>query len=329
MAEKILPNLYRIEIPLPKNPLKAINSYLIKASDRNLVIDTGMNREECSSVMLSALKELDVDLHNTDFFITHMHADHSGLVAALATVDSKVYCSRPDADVILYTDSWEDVLKGACAHGFPEIELRTALEKHPGYKYASRGHIEFSIVKDGDSIAIGDYIFRCVGTPGHTKGHMCLYDRDKKILVSGDHVLGDITPNISMFMTEEGNPLQEYLESLDKVYRLDVELVLPGHRNIFKDHRERISELKKHHRDRADEMLSILDKGSADAYTIASKMKWDIDCPTWDQFPTPQKWFATGEAIAHLKYLEDEGKVKREVRDRINIFSVENTSGQE
>ena len=81
MTEMMLPNLYRIEIPLPKNPLKALNSYLIKGDGRFLIIDTGMNREECQNAMFTALEELKVDLKKTDFFITHIHADHLGLVA--------------------------------------------------------------------------------------------------------------------------------------------------------------------------------------------------------------------------------------------------------
>ncbi len=68
MTEMMLPNLYRIEIPLPKNPLKALNSYLIKGDGRFLIIDTGMNREECQEAMFTALEELKVDLKKTDFF---------------------------------------------------------------------------------------------------------------------------------------------------------------------------------------------------------------------------------------------------------------------
>lgn len=303
MYKEILPNLYLIEIPLPNNPLKSLNSYVIKGPERNLIIDTGMNRKECSEVMDLSLQELDVRLENTDFFITHMHSDHSGLVGAMATDTSKVYCSRPDAGVILGKEPWDKILAGARAHGFPEEELKTILEKHPGYKYAPRGDIKFDIVQDGDEITAGDYRFVCVATPGHTRGHMCLYEPDKKVLVSGDHILADITPNISLFVPEEENPLEDYLANLDKVYQMDIELVLPGHRSLIYDVRKRIDELKRHHRERAEEILVILRKGSANAYQIASQMKWDIDCRTWEEFPTAQKWFATGEAIAHLRYL--------------------------
>ena len=90
MPEKIRHDLYRIEIPLPNSPLKALNAYLIKGAKRCLLIDTGMNREECLKPMLSSLRSLHVDLKKTDFFITHLHADHSGLVGKLATGTSRV-----------------------------------------------------------------------------------------------------------------------------------------------------------------------------------------------------------------------------------------------
>lgn len=322
MFEKIMPGLYKIEVPLPRNPLKALNSYVIKGPERNLIIDTGMNRKECSEVMLSALGELAVDLEKTDFFITHMHADHSGLLGTLASASSRVYCSGPDSEIILYTGSWDDILKGAGRHGFPEGQLQSALEKHPGYKYSSRNPVKFSTVTDGQGIAMGDYHFRCVATPGHTVGHMCLYEPDKKLLVSGDHVLADITPNISLFTNTEGNPLRDYLASLDKVCRLEVDLVLPGHRRVINNLRERAGQLKRHHAERAEEIIAILKKGAADGYTVASQMTWDLDCPTWEQFPTPQKWFATGEAIAHLVYLENEGRAKSEIKKGIIEFSL-------
>ena len=75
MYEKILPDLYKIEVPLPRSPLKALNSYLIRGDGRYLIIDTGLNRDDCRESMLAALEELNVDLHRTDFFITHIHGD--------------------------------------------------------------------------------------------------------------------------------------------------------------------------------------------------------------------------------------------------------------
>ena len=321
MIEEICTGLHRVEIPLPKNPLKSLNSYVIGAQDRNLIIDTGMNRDECLTAMRSGLDQLGLDLARTDFFITHLHADHIGLVSELATDSSKVYFNQPDADVISAGGFWEYMLAFARANGFPEDEIEQAILRHPGYKYSPKTLPDFTIVREGDIIAVGDYTFECVETPGHTRGHMCLYEREKKILVSGDHILGDITPNISQWDNED-NTLEQYLASLDKTYELDVDLVLPGHRSAFTDCKRRIRELKHHHDVRANEVLCILQDSMKTAYQVASQMTWDIDCDSWELFPVMQKWFATGEALAHLKYLERRGLVRGEPQEGAVLFAL-------
>lgn len=325
MVEQILPNLYTIEVPLPNNPLKATNSYIIKGDGRTLIVDTGMNREECISVLSAGLKELDVDLNRTDLFITHLHADHAGLVSTLATDTTTVYFGEADAPAVTQARSghWGEMPAIALEHGFPDEEMQKALRMHPGYKYSSPGQVDVDIVKDGDTIEVGDYLFQCIETPGHTRGHVCLYEPDKKLFLSGDHVLIDITPNISLWSPDETeNPLRDYLASLEKVRGLDVSLVLPGHRSRFDYHKERINELIKHHQARANEVLSILGQGSQHTYDVASQMTWDMSYEHWADFPPSQKWFATGEALAHLKYLEDEGKLRRERRDGTLVYSL-------
>lgn len=323
MVQEIMPHLYKLDIPLPNNPLKSLNSYVIKGKERNLIIDTGMNRDACKEAMGSSLAELDVDLEVTDFFITHMHADHSGLLSSLTTAASKVYCSAADAAMINDDGAyWEQVHIFVETGGFPEAELETAVKKHPGYKYRSLGTINFTIAKENDIIRIGDYRFQCVETPGHTQGHLCLYDAAKKILVSGDHILNDITPNISL-LSYRLNPLDNYLNSLQKVYDYDVEMVLPGHRRLFSDHRKRIDELRVHHNARAEEVLAILEeKGQKTAYQVAAFMTWDITYRSFDEFPVAQKWFASGEALAHLKYLEEKGLVQKELQGKSFVFSI-------
>jgi glyoxylase-like metal-dependent hydrolase (beta-lactamase superfamily II) len=159
-------------------------------------------------------------------------------------------------------------------------------------------------------LPIGSYRFTCVLTPGHTAGHMCLYEPSHRILIAGDHLLIDITPNIQCW-SDKQNPLDRYLASLDRVRQLDVALVLPGHRRLFSDHRRRVDELKQHHADRAAEAFTILANGPQNAYTVASQMTWDIRCDSWDEFPVAQRWFATGEAISHLRFLEEQGRIER------------------
>lgn len=321
MFEEVLPGLCRIKVPLPGSPLKATNSYVIKGTERPLIVDTGWNREDCRTALVSGLKECGVDSRQADFFITHMHADHAGLVSALAGEGARIYFGWADAEIMRSTapEHWEKQLNFARKCGFPGEELEKAIRSHPGRRYSPNTSLNLCVSKDGDMISIGDYLFECIETPGHTAGHICLYEPSKKIFICGDHILVDITPNITL-SSEEGNPLKEYLKSLDKVYDLDVELVLPGHRRIFRNHKERIRELKQHHQTRLDEVISILGKGRQNVFQVASQMTWDIDYRSWDLFPPAQKWFAFGEAMAHLKYLEEEGKVERQIEGQGLVF---------
>ncbi|MEI9475154.1 MAG: MBL fold metallo-hydrolase [Deltaproteobacteria bacterium] len=321
MIEEIAVDLYKIEIPLPKSPLKALNSYVIKSPERNLVIDTGWNQEECMNAMQTGLKTLGVDLRKTDFFITHLHSDHLGLLPNLISDASLVYFNRPDADRFNSGIHLDDFISFARLNGFPEEELRAGLLSHPGFKFRAKAGLVFHILKEGDLIRIGDYAFTCLETPGHSWGHMCLYEPHQKILVAGDHILNEISPNIQLW-SDEWNPLKAYLSSLDKVHELDIELVLPGHRGILRNGKGRIEELRHHHQERLEEITSILEKGGMNAFEIGSRMSWDIVYDSWDVFPVSQKWFAIGEVIAHLKYLEEEGILRRETQNQKRVYSL-------
>lgn len=328
MIEELLPGFYRIEVPLPRSPLKALNSYIIKGGDRFLIVDTAFNREECWQPTVSALRELGVDLNRTDFFITHLHADHSGLVGRLATPSSRVYFSEVEAAVIgggigegEAHGHWRDMAQYYLANGFPAEELEVALQGHPGRRYSSRQFIRVTPVRDGDTIEIGEYKFVGMLTAGHTPGHMCLYEPAKKVLVAGDHLLIDITPNITTWLELE-NSLKSYLDNLDKVYRLDVAMVLPGHRRLWNDHRKRIRELQEHHRNRLAEARAALEDGPRTAWEVAPHITWDIEADSWADFPTVQKFFAVGETLAHLNYLEGEGRVKRLTRNGKVFYSL-------
>jgi glyoxylase-like metal-dependent hydrolase (beta-lactamase superfamily II) len=139
------------------------------------------------------------------------------------------------------------------------------------------------------------------------------------MLIAGDHLLIDITPNIALYI-DGLNPLRDYLASLDKVAAMDIELVLPGHRRIITNCRKRIDELHEHHKRRANEILAILETGDKNAFQVASQMSWDVSSESWESFPFGQKWFATGEALAHLKYLESQDMIHREMQGHIFVY---------
>ncbi|MDR3565119.1 MAG: MBL fold metallo-hydrolase [Negativicutes bacterium] len=327
MIERILPDLYKIEIPLPNNPLKATNSYFIRGEKRNLLIDTGFNRKECRAAFDEAINELGISMANTDLFITHLHGDHSGLVNYLAVPETKVFGGQYFATASALGNKgpqwsyFEDFLTES---GLRTTEQITE-DDHPGYRFASEPFSRIDVVRDADIIQVGRYCFWCIQTSGHAPDHICLYEPDHKILFSGDHILAKITPNITIW----GSPwsidrdyLGEYFKSLEMCAAIDVSLTLPGHRAIITDHRSRIGELKEHHRKRLDNTLAILGTEKLSGATVASRMDWDLSFKTWSEFPPAQKIFATGEALAHLIHLVFTGKVTKQFHDGVVYFQI-------
>lgn len=324
MIDEIARNLYRIQIPLPGNPLRSINSYFFRGSERCLMVDTGQNKPECLKAMQEAAGKLNIDFSKTDFFVTHQHSDHLGLVSHLVHPTAKVYMNRFEAEFIKARSPhwritrWKTIYG---ANGFPEAELDRAVETQLHTLGLPKQPIDFTHLENGDIVTVGDYSLECISTPGHSPGHMCLYDRAKKLLLSGDHVLFDITPNIKVY-PEMDNALKDYLDSLDKVYPLEVDLVLPGHRNFLKSLRARIDEIKEHHRRRLAECLAALERGAKTGFEIAPFVSWDMTYKSFSDFPPQQKWFALGEVMAHLQYLEAEKKVRQVQRDGQIAYSL-------
>lgn len=322
MIENIAPDIYRIEVPLRDNPLKSVNSYVIKSPDRALIIDTAMNRPECLKALREGFKELGVDPAESDYFVSHRHGDHHGLITTLAGKSSRVYMGRIDLAFIKKASYGSKlILEETPRHGFPRTEMKRLMSRPPASPDSRRVKPRYHPVDEGAVINVGGRSFRAIATPGHSSGHMVLYEPEAKILISGDHLLGTITPNISGWFQKD-SPLHDYLASLDKVYPLAVKLVLPGHRALFRNFRTRIKEIKRHHRHRSAAVLRILREGRLNGYEVASRMKWDMSYESWDDFPMMQRWFATGEALAHLLYLKKEGQVRSETAGDVVYFSL-------
>lgn len=307
------PDIYTIYIPLPNNPLKSLNCYVVKTKHKNLIIDTGFNSPVCHESLVTGLKELEIDLRDTEMFLTHMHADHTGLVSSLMADDSVIYMSAADYEYVklMLRDYWIKNDESYIKEGFNREELSLLKTVNPSKIYNPDKLFNIKEVEDYSKINIGEYEFTCISTPGHTPGHMCLYLEKERILFSGDHILFDISPNISRWPFVE-NPLKDYLQSLGKIEKLEVKITLPAHRNNDMDLSDRINQLIRHHEIRLDEIMIIIKfNPGLNAYDIASKMKWSLKNKKWEDAPVEQKWFAVGEVLAHLDYLEIENKVEK------------------
>lgn len=315
--EQVAKGIWSFPVVLPENPLKWLNCYVVKgnAGERDLLIDTGFNRPECLEALKDGMRELSLDPENTDVFLTHVHSDHTGNALPLQKMGCRLFISEID-QLVHNTDTWAQRKQRMLDEGMPEDVLTAVFAHNPAVLYAPE-HFDAETLCEGARLKYGDYEFECVYTPGHTPGHMCLYDAKHKLMILGDHVLFTITPNIS-FWVEAEDSLGDYLKSLDKIMSYDVETALPGHRQLGEvTMLERCMALKKHHADRLAETEAVIrEEEGLCAYEIAGRMKWRIKAKNWDEFPPGQKWFAVGEALTHLDYLVKNGRVNRSKNDK-------------
>lgn len=213
--EQVADNIYTFPIVLPNNPLKWLNCYVVRSDGRNLLIDTGFKRPECREALLDGMHQLGLTPDNTDIFITHLHSDHTGNAAYLAGEGFSVLMGRTDHRVVTMPekDKHKETHARFLREGMPKEDLSLWSAQTPAIKFAP-GAFPARELDDGDVLCYGGYELRCLATPGHTPGHLCLFDEKRKLIFLGDHVLFDISPNICAW---NGVPdsLGDYLRSLE------------------------------------------------------------------------------------------------------------------
>ena len=329
-VKEVFPDFFQLRIPLPIPALKHLNVYLIRAEDRYLLIDTGMDSDEAFGELCRQLAEIGVKPESlTEILVTHFHIDHVGLVPRLRGLSgARLIVSAKTAEAVqlvrqTYESHWKNMMNMYRGAGVPAELVERMLKATPGYLYQAV-YEELArpskALEDGEKISMGGYGFQAVWTPGHSPGHICLYEPKRRLLMAGDHLLPTITPHVTQW-GEESDALSDYLDSLEKVGKLDVDVVLPAHEDLFKNHRKRISELQEHHKLRAKEMLSEIQRRELTPYQIASRIHWDIEYASWDRFPFFQKFLAVGETLAHLKFLEKQGQVRKNIHAETMFYS--------
>jgi len=331
MYQEVLEDIFLVRIPLPNSPLKSLNSYFIKADDggKNLIVDSGFNNEICKAVFLKAMSDLKFTCHNTNFYATHLHGDHFALMQAMQD-DINLYLGALDAQ---YLQKREQSRKNEDAFGHRDLTAATKILGMPN-EYADilfkaefmknrKRKNGFMKLNEGDVFKVGKYNFEVILFAGHSPGQTGLYEKNKKILICGDHILGTISPNITFWDTDFDS-LGSYISSLQKAKSLEIKHLLCGHRSNEFDVYERIDEIIVHHDMRLKEVVDILKKQAEPmtAFEIAAQMKWSIRQDVWKKYSKEQQWFASGEALAHMEHLYKREKIKKQISDDIFYYYV-------
>lgn len=315
MAVKLVhrnPDVHCIRVPLPNNTLRSVNSYVVRDGGDTLVIDTGFDAPESYEALVGGFAELGFAAKDARLFVTHAHPDHYSLAAKLG-------CRT----VYMHEDAFREVgfvIDGTCDRiqfdtalemGFSAEAARTINEVSPLRHQSGKEPFEPALIDEGDVLRVGGYSFRAILTPGHAQGHLCLYEPDCGLLFTGDHILFDISPNISHW-SWSGDTLADYLASLQKVRDVPVRCALPAHRNPGDAIAPRVDELLAHHEARSKECLdAIALHGSQNACEIARHLSWARGTRFDDMDPT-QQLFAAGEVRAHAEHMVRKGLMRRE-----------------
>ena len=322
MITKEAENIYRIKVPLPGNPLKYLNSYVIHGYESDLLIDTGFRRPECKEALEEGLTELGYDKNRLDVIATHFHADHTGLVKDFAGDNRKIYLGKRDLKMMkdFLGDVYaEDRRQRFLEEGFPPdlLKLTERPDKDEKTSYAITSLDDrFVGLETNAEIRVGDYTLRVIPAKGHTPGNIMLYLEKEQIMFTGDHILFDISPNITAWVMEKDS-LRDYLDNLEAAKVYPVKIALPGHREKG-DYLKRIEELIEHHARRLQNAIDIVtEEPGLSCYEITGRMRWKIRSQSWEDFPVTQKWFAVGEGMSHLDHLVLNGKLRKVIDEGI------------
>ena len=348
---EIIPGIYQLQLPIPFAPLgdmalgeavSETNVYLIRGSRGWLLVDSGWNDSKTLEIFEKGLKEIGINFKDiSQIVITHSHLDHFGLAGKLKELSgARLFLHQRErrfieprgvepAEVLQTMQAW------LYKNGIPEDETVKIQSLPKGeMKFMSPVFpdvVSFSgklgspdvFLSGGEKINTDFFNFEVLWTPGHSPGHICLYERAKKILISGDHILSEITPEIGLTPFSSMNPLDDYIKSLKSLRKLEVELVLPGHQDYFANLQKRIDELIQHHQGRKGAILEVLKNRPEVAYRIAMKIPWipQKGGIPWEELGPWGHRMALMETLAHLSLLEEEGKVKKIYEDDFELYS--------
>jgi glyoxylase-like metal-dependent hydrolase (beta-lactamase superfamily II) len=315
-VESLGQGLWSVPVPMPQSSLRYVLVYLLERPDGVTMIDAGWDTEEAWAALNAGLGKAGYEIGDVkSVLVTHIHPDHYGLAGRVRESSGAWIALHPaDAEILpqryvqmdgLLTTMRTHLLES----GVPLDEIDTMR----GASMPVRGFVNAALpdvlLEDGDRPDVPGWELTAIWTPGHSPGHLCFYDEGRRVLLSGDHILPRITPNISFHPQQTGNPLADFLDALDKLIGLQVDEVLPAHEYRFRDLAARIVQLRNHHEHRLDEVCAVLKREpGATSWDIATQLTWSRP---WSEIQFWTQRAALGETLAHLIVLETRGTVRR------------------
>jgi glyoxylase-like metal-dependent hydrolase (beta-lactamase superfamily II) len=317
-VEQVRPGLWSVPVPIPDNPLRYVLVYLFELDSGVALVDAGWNTDDAWHALNLGLEEAGGTISDVRaVVVTHIHPDHYGLAGRVREA-SGAWVGLHPADAALLRGRYIETDDLVERMGELLALSGVPADKRPDLAHASmeiRSLVSMAepdvLLDDGRRlIELSGWDLRTIWTPGHSPGHICLYSERERLLLSGDHVLPRITPNISFHSQQDANPLGDYLESLARLRALDPDEVLPAHEYRFACLHERLGEIEHHHAERLRAIETVLAaRPGVSAWDLTLSLEWSRP---WDEIPSFMQRAANGETLAHLVLLEARGRVRRE-----------------
>lgn len=312
--------IYLIPAPLPFKSPAWVNTYAVEADGGILLLDCGTDWQPGRDAIHDGFRRLGLDESSVHtLIVSHLHLDHVGMSARLvAELGCRFVMHERAAKLVdRYNDTpayVDRLLRIGRTHGVPARVLGSVtgdLATRP--EYMPPIERPDHLVADGERIDLGDG--RClevIHSPGHEPAHICLRDSRTGILFSGDHVLPRISPVI-MWDEDLGDPLGDYLASLQKLLELNPGITYPAHGTLIDRGDERARQILLHHDRRLLDMAELVRSRDSTA--------WEVMLESFRPNLTPlEVRLAFLETVSHLEHLRMTGRLQTEQRDGSLVF---------
>ncbi len=315
---EIVTGVHQLRIPFPEGIERFTNAYVVEGNRGSILVDCGWDNSEAIWAFREELRVERLSFEEINWIVvTHAHPDHFGMAAKLRELcGAKVVMHKADAALIpsrygdfrKLADEMEQLL---LSHGVPPEEAAEMREASSwGAQYVTVIEPDI-LVEDGDIVSNGTFQFEVIHTPGHTPGHVCLYDPRKRRLFSGDTVLFDAIPHVGVDPQSGQDPAADYIASLESLSGKSVRFVFPGHGPVFNSLSIRSEEILRLLEARQRQIRSVLDQGLKDAYQVTRELPWKVDGSevAYDDLEARERRVVVCAMIAWMRRLINVGQI--------------------